>query len=180
MTDSDFRSDQGTLIPTLFIGLGGTGSRIVDRIAERAQLLPHWDSQLRPLHHFVSVDTNELDQHRLSSIPPGNRLNIAAFDKARVIDRYRRSDDQQALQWLDRGYQPRPGFKPGAGQIRVESRLGFYYQSVEIRQRLTQLVAESLANLNALVIEAEPALDPDLPRPRLEARPRLVDAVEPL
>ena len=76
----EYRSDQGTIIPTMFLGMGGTGSRIVDRIASRAARLPNWESQLRPLTHFVSVDTNELDQHKLAHIPPGNRLNIAAFD----------------------------------------------------------------------------------------------------
>ncbi|HEV7506939.1 MAG TPA: tubulin-like doman-containing protein [Thermoanaerobaculia bacterium] len=140
----EFRSGQGTIIPTMFVGMGGTGSRIVDRIAARAERLPNWESQLQPLTHFVSVDTNELDQNKLIHIPPGNRLNIAAFDKARVIDGYRRSKDEQALQWLDQGYQPRPGYKPGAGQIRVESRLGFFYHSPEIRERLRQLVQESL------------------------------------
>jgi hypothetical protein len=140
----DYRTGQGTIIPTLFIGSGGTGSRIVDRIAARAQRLPNWESQLRPLTHFVSIDTNELDQHKLKAIPEGNRINIAAFDKAKAIDNFRRSKDRQALQWLDRAYQPRPGFKPGAGQIRVESRLGFFYYSAEIRQRLRQLVVASL------------------------------------
>ncbi|HKI06084.1 MAG TPA: tubulin-like doman-containing protein [Thermoanaerobaculia bacterium] len=140
----EYRSGQGTIIPTMFLGMGGTGSRIVDRIAARAAKLPNWESQLRPLTHFVSVDTNELDQHKLAHVPAGNRLNIAAFDKARVIEGFRRSKDEQALQWLDKGYQPRPGFKPGAGQIRVESRLGFFYHSPEIRERLKQLVQESL------------------------------------
>jgi Tubulin like len=140
----EYRSGQGTIVPTMFLGMGGTGSRIVDRIAARAARLPNWESQLRPLTHFVSVDTNELDQHKLANIPPGNRLNIAAFDKAQVIEGFRRSQDPQALQWLDRGYQPRPGFKPGAGQIRVESRLGFFYHSPDIRERLRQLVLESL------------------------------------
>jgi len=141
---SNFRAGQGSIIPSLFIGLGGTGSRIVDRIAERASTLPHWESQLRPLTSFVSIDTNELDQHRLGQIPEGNRLNIAAFDKARVIEHFRRSEDEQALQWLDKGYQPRPGFKPGAGQIRLESRLGFFYHSPDIRQRFQALVKDSL------------------------------------
>ncbi|HEX4963439.1 MAG TPA: tubulin-like doman-containing protein [Thermoanaerobaculia bacterium] len=140
----EFRSGQGTIIPTMFVGMGGTGSRIVDRIAARAERLPNWESQLRPLTHFVSVDTNEHDQNKLVHVPPGNRLNIAAFDKARVIEGYRRSKDEQALQWLDQGYIPRPGFKPGAGQIRVESRLGFFFHSPEIRERLRQLVQESL------------------------------------
>jgi len=140
----DYRTGQGSVIPTLIIGIGGTGSRIVDRLAGRAGRLANWESQLRPLTHFVSIDTNELDQHKLKHIPAGNRLNIAAFDKAVVIENFRRSQDSQALQWLDRGYRPRPGFKPGAGQIRVESRLGFFYHSPEIRQRFKDLVEASL------------------------------------
>ena len=143
MSDA-YRTGQGTVIPTLFIGIGGAGSRIVDRLAGRAARLPNWASQLRPLNNFVSIDTNELDQHRLHHIPDGNRLNIAAFDKAVVIEHFRRSKDEQALQWLDRAYQPRAGHKPGAGQIRVESRLGFFYRSLEIRQRLKELVDSSL------------------------------------
>jgi len=140
----DYRSGQGTISPAMFIGVGGSGSRIVDRIAGRAARLPNWESQLRPLTSFLSIDTNELDQHKLRHVPEGNRINIAAFDKARVIEHFRRSKEPQALQWLDRSYQPRPGFKPGAGQIRVESRLGFFYHSPEIRQRLQQIVKESL------------------------------------
>lgn len=139
-----YRAQQGTVIPTLFIGAGGTGSRIVDRIAARAEQLPNWRDQLEPLTHFVSIDTNELDQHKLRFIPAQNRLNIAAFDKAKAIENLRRSNDPQALQWLDQGYRPRPGVKPGAGQIRVESRLGFFHHSPKIRQRLQQLIEQSL------------------------------------
>lgn len=142
--NDEYRSGQGTIIPSLFIGVGGVGSRIVDRIVSRASFLPNWESQLRPLTNFVSIDTNELDQNRLRHVPPGNRLNIAAFDKAKAIDYLRRSKNPQALQWLDGSYQPRPGYKPGAGQIRIESRLGFFYHSPEIRQRLRELVTETL------------------------------------
>ena len=140
----EFRSGQGSIIPSMFIGLGGTGSRIVDRIAGRAERLPNWKSQLRALTTFVAIDTNELDQHKLKHVPDGNRINIAGFDKQKVVEYYRKSNDRQALHWLDKAYQPRSGVKPGAGQIRVESRLGFFYHSPEIKQRLEELVAENL------------------------------------
>jgi hypothetical protein len=137
--------DQGTIIPTMFIGLGGTGSRIVDRIAERAQQLPKWKTQMQPLTVFLSLDTNRLDQNRLAHIPLGNRMLMGAFDKRTVLDGYRRSKNVQALQWLDPAYEPRKGVKPGAGQIRVESRLSFFYHSPQIYQRLKQLMNETLA-----------------------------------
>ncbi len=140
----EYRSDPGPIVPTLFVGLGGAGSRIVDRIGGRAAQLPNWESQLRPLTSFVSIDTNDLDQHRLRKIPQGNRLNLSVFDKAKAIEHFRRGKDPQALQWLDPGYEPRSGKTPGAGQIRVESRLGFFFQSLEIKQRLKELIAESL------------------------------------
>lgn len=138
--------DQATIIPTLFVGLGGVGSRIVDRIARRAAGLPNWESQLRDLNAFVSIDTNELDQNSLQAIPRGNRINIAAFDKARVVEHWRRAKDAQTRDWIDESYQPRPGFNPGAGQIRLESRLGFFYHSPEIRKRLDELVGDLLAS----------------------------------
>ncbi|MCB2262775.1 MAG: hypothetical protein LGR52_07545 [Candidatus Thiosymbion ectosymbiont of Robbea hypermnestra] len=139
-----YESGQGTIIPTLFVGLGGVGSRIVDRIAGRAERLPNWSTQLEGLNTFLSIDTNELDQHKLKYIRPGNRINIAAFDKAKVVQYLRKSQDVQTRDWLDAAYQPRPGFKPGAGQIRLESRLGFFYHSPEIRRRIDELVADLL------------------------------------
>jgi hypothetical protein len=140
----EFRSGQDSIVPTLFIGIGGVGSRIVDRIAARAARLPNWESQLRPLTSFVSIDTNEIDQHRLRQIPASNRLNIAAFDRTKALENFRRSQDEQALQWLDSAYQPRRDKTPGAGQIRLESRLGFFFHSLEIRQRLREVVLDTL------------------------------------
>jgi len=139
-----YRTDQGTVIPSLFVGLGGVGSQIVDRIAARAAGLPNWETQLKPLTTFVCIDTNEHDQHSLKLIPQANRLNIAAFDKAKVVENLRRSRDAQTEVWLDRGYQPRAGFNPGAGQIRLESRLGFFYHSPTIKQRFVDLVTDLL------------------------------------
>ena len=140
-----YRAEQKTIVPTLFMGLGGIGARIVNRIALRAAALPNWSSQLKPLTSFVALDTNQFDLDQLAQIPAGNRLHIGGFDKARVIQNFRDDKNEQALQWLPANYTPRSGIKPGAGQIRLESRLGFFYNSPEIRARLTQIVAETLA-----------------------------------
>jgi len=137
-------SGQGSIVPTIFIGLGGTGSRIVDRIASRAEGLPNWEEQLRSLTSFITIDTNELDQHRLVHIPNGNRINIAAFDKVKAFEGFKRSKDRQLLGFLDLAYKPRAGSKPGAGQIRIESRFGFFYHSPEIRERMRQIVQAAL------------------------------------
>ncbi|HYN76994.1 MAG TPA: tubulin-like doman-containing protein [Lamprocystis sp. (in: g-proteobacteria)] len=145
MAEHDFRADQGTVTPSFFIGIGGVGSRIVDRIAARAASLPNWESQLRSLTAFVSIDTNDLDQDALKQVPKGNRINIAAFDKQKVVAHLRRSQDPQTDQWLPSTYTPREGVKPGAGQIRIESRLGFFFHSPAIRQRLNDLVNQALA-----------------------------------
>jgi len=136
--------DQGTITPTLFIGLGGTGSKMVNRIAHRAKNLPVWESKLQALTHFIAIDTNDKDLNGLDEIAGGNRIHIGAFDKGAVINNYRRAKDPHVLQWIDERYTPREGIKPGAGQIRIESRLGFYYASQNIHSRLNNLVQEML------------------------------------
>ncbi len=139
-----YRSEQATIVPTLCIGLGGIGSRIVNRLAQRAATLPNWESQLRPLTAFAALDTNKFDLDALSHVPSGNRIHIGAFDKVKVIENFRADHNAQALQWLPANYQPRGGIKPGAGQIRLESRLGFFFNSPDFRQRLTQIVKDLL------------------------------------
>jgi hypothetical protein len=139
-----YRAEQGTIVPKLFVGLGGVGSRIVNRIAQRAMRLPNWSAQLKPLTSFVAIDTNQLDLDKLQQIPQGHRIHIGGFDKAQVIQNFRDDRNHQALQWLPSNYQPRPGIKPGAGQIRLESRLGYFYNSPTIRARLAQIVHDTL------------------------------------
>lgn len=135
---------QASIIPSMFIGLGGTGSRIVDRIATRAMGLPYWETHLRPLTHFVCVDTNQEDLMLLQKIPVNNRIAIGAFNKQHAVENYRESNNLQATQWLDNNYKPRSGEKPGAGQIRVESRLGFHFNSPIIREKLDSLLRRML------------------------------------
>src|SRR3974390_30538 len=95
---------QASIVPSMFIGLGGTGSRIVDRIATRAYALPYWDSHLKSLTQFVCIDTNPKGLPILRKVPPTNRILISAFNKQRAVENYRDSNNKKALQWLDRNY----------------------------------------------------------------------------
>src|SRR6185295_15454599 len=145
----EYMKAQGTVIPTFFIGMGGVGSRIVDHIAGRAARLPNWSAQLQGLTSFVCIDTDINDLNKLKNIGQGSRIHIGAVDKQQVTDNYRASGNKQALQWIDKNYKPRPGVKPGAGQIRVESRLGYHYASPGVRLKFDQLIRHSLdANNN--------------------------------
>jgi hypothetical protein len=149
MSTPPFLRPQGTIVPTLFVGMGGTGSRIVNRIARRASRLPNWDAQLKDLTGFFVLDTNQHDQKQLSAeLPPTSRHLIGAIDKRAIVQAFRRAHDPKALQWLDDRYMPREGITPGAGQIRVESRLGFHVSSQEIRQKLDTMIRRLLAPNN--------------------------------
>src|SRR5262249_4915942 len=110
----------------------------------RVAQLPNWEMQLQGLTTFACIDTNILDLNALKHISDGSRIQIGAVDKRKVVENYRLSRNQQALQWIDGNYQPREGVKPGAGQIRVESRLGYHYASPGIRTRFQDLVQYTL------------------------------------
>src|SRR5438477_8358627 len=98
----EYMKAQGTVIPTMFVGLGGIGSRIVDRLAMRAETLPNWEAQLRDLTTFVVMDTNIMDLNALRHVPLGSRIHIGAVDKRKIVENYRASKNRQALQWIDR------------------------------------------------------------------------------
>ena len=65
--------------PTLFIGLGGAGSRVVNLLAGKLRMHPSW-KRLSELTHFAVVDTNKDDLYKNSNIPPDSRFLISAFD----------------------------------------------------------------------------------------------------
>ena len=116
--------------PFIFIGLGGSGNKVVDRIAQKLSAHPFWD-RIRTLVHFVAVDTNKHDLGRLKHIPERNHFLISSFDRTTYIDRKRGNrelnEDEMVTQWVPDDYTFRAGATPGAGQIRIESRLSLYY-----------------------------------------------------
>jgi hypothetical protein len=123
--------DTNSVAPSLFIGLGGSGSAIVDRIAHKLQQRWNWE-QYRGLMHFFAIDTNVADLERVANVPPGNRLLISDVDKRAYVNQKRGKshmpEDPYVTQWLPEWYDFRATRGSGAGQIRIESRLSLYYQ----------------------------------------------------
>ena len=116
--------------PTLFLGLGGAGSRVVDLLAGKLKGHPHWD-RLSDLVHFVVVDTNKDDLARNTHVESDGRFLISAFDRRAYVRRKRGQAeldaDPMVTGWVHPDYDFREARGAGAGQIRVESRLGLFY-----------------------------------------------------
>jgi hypothetical protein len=122
--------------PTIFIGLGGSGSKIVNAIAGKLRRHPNWQ-RFRELIHAICVDTNKADLGAQKNIPESNRFLVSSFDRRSYVARKRGkqelSEDKMVTQWVHPNYQFRDAQGAGAGQIRVESRLGLYYNLEEDR-----------------------------------------------
>lgn len=122
--------------PTIFIGLGGSGSKIVNAIAGKLRCHPNWQ-RFRDLIHAVCIDTNKADLFAQKNVPESNRFLVSAFDRRSYVARKRGKqelpEDKMVTQWVHPNYQFRDAQGAGAGQIRVESRLGLYYNLEEDR-----------------------------------------------
>ncbi|MSP17132.1 MAG: hypothetical protein EXR73_11100 [Myxococcales bacterium] len=133
--------------PTLFIGLGGSGSRVVNAIAGKLRRHPNW-GRFRDLIHTVCIDTNKADLHAQKNVPDTNRFLISAFDRRAYVERKRGRqelrEDRMLTQWVHPDYQFRDAQGAGAGQIRVESRLGLYYNLEEDRAGMVRSIQRML------------------------------------
>lgn len=129
--------------PTLFVGLGGNGGKIVNNLAARLKRHPHWD-RIQPLTHFLSIDTNKNDLDTLRDVAPDCRFLVSNFDARSYLERKQGKrelpEDHMVTQWFPESYEPRQGMSPGAGQIRIESRLKLYYNLEEDRVGLRRKV----------------------------------------
>ncbi|HTG35089.1 MAG TPA: tubulin-like doman-containing protein [Thermoanaerobaculia bacterium] len=117
--------------PTLFVGLGGCGCRMVSRIAKHLRRRPDFEERYRSLVKFALVDTNINDLEAYREIADGTFL-ISDFEKEEYSDlasgKMFLEPDPYFTQWVPQNYRFRAGDTAGAGQIRIESRLGVFYQ----------------------------------------------------
>ncbi|MEZ4459672.1 MAG: tubulin-like doman-containing protein [bacterium] len=133
--------------PTFFIGLGGSGSDVVNRIASKLKGRWNWNT-LENLIHFFAVDTNTHDLARQENVPRDNRILISDFDKRAYIDAKRGKGHQEpdpfVTQWVHDWYEFRGTRGAGAGQIRVESRLSLHYQLEQDRGKIIQRLVSAM------------------------------------
>lgn len=117
--------------PMLFVGLGGCGCRIVARVARHLRARPDYQDRYRELVKFALVDTNINDLESYREIADDTFL-ISDFEKEQYANlasgKLFLEEDPYFTQWIPQGYRFRAGDTAGAGQIRIESRLGLYYQ----------------------------------------------------
>lgn len=133
--------------PTLFVGLGGNGGKIVNMLSQKLHRHEAW-SRVSKLVHFLSIDTNKDDLDKLRAIPSDCRFLISAFDAQAYVARKRGQreldPDPLVTQWVPGDYQFRSAQGAGAGQIRLESRLRLYYNLEEDRASLRRKVMQLL------------------------------------
>jgi Tubulin like len=117
--------------PTLFVGLGGCGCRMVSRVAGHLRRRPDFEERFKDLVKFALVDTNINDLESYREIADGTFL-ISDFEKEEYADlasgKMFLEPDPYFTQWVPQNYRFRAGDTAGAGQIRIESRLGVFYQ----------------------------------------------------
>lgn len=138
--------------PTLFVGLGGNGGKIVDHLARRLKRHPNW-GRIEALTHFLVIDTNQHDLDGCKGVRPDCRFLVSNFDARSYVDRKRGnrelSEDPLLTQWFPGDYVPRLGMGPGAGQIRIESRLKLWYNLEEDRAGIRRKVASILEQMTS-------------------------------
>jgi hypothetical protein len=136
--------------PTLFVGLGGAGLQMIVGVHKLLQQRPDYNERYRSLNKFLGIDTNADDIEQNRPDLDANIL-ISDFDKAEYArlasGMTYESADPYFTQWVPKDYRFRNGDTAGAGQIRIESRLGLYYQTKhgavlpEIQRLLSQMMS---------------------------------------
>ena len=130
--------------PTIFIGLGGHGGKIVDKVAQQLKSRKDW-AQLAGLNHFMIIDTDIKDLQNRTYVSDDNKVCISNFDKSQYQllkfgTKYQQTD-RKVTKWAPppHEYRFRATAGAGAGQIRLESRLGMYY-NLEVNQKIQNII----------------------------------------
>lgn len=123
--------ERDSLVPTMFVGLGGAGGAMVDRILQK--LSTRWNhGMFQGLYHGFALDTDAAALERLAHVPKAHRVLLSDFSKSWYVQGKRGESyvaaDSHVAQWAHDWYRFRTEVGAGAGQIRLESRLCLHYQ----------------------------------------------------
>ena len=142
------------LQPTLFVGLGGVGATIVNRIA--GILKEEADAeQYENIFQYFVLDTDRAMIDDCPHIPLAQKFIISGFDKGlySALKRGRVRDpsvkpDPRVVHWMHDWYNFRSSRGAGAGQIRVESRLSIYnaLETTDLIGRIEKAIAATLGH----------------------------------
>lgn len=117
--------------PTLFVGLGGCGCKIAIRVAKHLKKRVDYEERFKDLVKFALIDTN-INDLELFREDADESFLISDFEKEAYANlasgKLFLEADEYFTQWVPQDYRFRAGDTAGAGQIRIESRLGSYYQ----------------------------------------------------
>ena len=128
----------GTVPARIFIGLGGVGGRMLSTLHARLYGNEEWKKIKSKSTGFLAVDTNIEDLKDLERLPGVTTFHTARTDRAARLQAIR-VEDGFLPRFTSENYVPRTSGK-GAGQIRMESRVGYYVYSDLIMEEITQIV----------------------------------------
>jgi WD40 repeat protein len=118
-------------VPTLFVGIGGAGCRMVARVAKHLRNRSDDQDVYRRSTRFALVDANVNDLESYREVADQTFL-ISDFDRDAYADlasgKLFLEADPYFTQWVPSNYRSPVSYGVGAGQIRLEARLGVYYQ----------------------------------------------------
>lgn len=141
-------------LPTLFVGLGGAGARVVNRIAGMLKDRSACEA-MADVAQFLVVDTDRVAIDEADQIPLANKFIISGFDKGAYAAEARgqsregsKAPNPRVTQWLHPWYSFRSSRGAGAGQIRIESRLALF-NALETGG-LMNLISQTIASLRSL------------------------------
>jgi hypothetical protein len=156
------QADQGsvpTFIPTVFVGLGGSGKSVLMRLRKQFHdRYANWGSKFDRFARFVFVDTDQSefvpkgDKNKMFAdvLPDASEIvqsTIARDRFTEIFDDLERQRDSKHLHWLmpsmrSVGYN---AVEDGAGQFRQFGRLAFFVNYQAIRQQIKTQIEEVLA-----------------------------------
>jgi hypothetical protein len=130
--------------PTIFIGLGGSGSKTIQHLRKLCMANPEYRAMVDHQFIFSALDT-DVDDLRSSGIPDENLIRTSEnVNVARYIDDKHKQQDIDFFSWWpgNTGMLNTKPLDKGAGQIRITSRLGFHYQieNNNLKDRINKLL----------------------------------------